>query len=80
MTENLTAGQLRAYIERIERLAEEKASLTADIAEVFAEAKGEGYDVKAMRAVLKKRKMDAQERAELESLEALYFKALEGNE
>ena len=76
MTENLTAGQLRAYIERIERLAEEKASLTADIAEVFAEAKGEGYDVKAMRAVLKKRKMDAQERAELESLEALYFQAL----
>jgi uncharacterized protein (UPF0335 family) len=76
MTKNLTAGQLRAYIERIERLAEEKASLTADIAEVFAEAKGEGYDVKAMRAVLKKRKMDAQERAELESLEALYFEAL----
>jgi uncharacterized protein (UPF0335 family) len=76
MSENLTAGQLRAYIERIERLAEEKASLTADIAEVFAEAKGEGYDVKAMRAVLKKRKMDAQERAELECLEALYFEAL----
>ena len=76
MTKNLTAGQLRAYIERIERLAEEKASLTADIAEVFAEAKGEGYDVKAMRAVLKKRKMDAQERAELEILEALYFEAL----
>jgi len=76
MTENLTAAHLRAYIERIERLEEEKAAIAGHVREVFAEAKGEGYDVKAMRAVLKKRKMDAQERAELESLEALYFEAL----
>lgn len=78
MTElNQTAGQLRSYVERVERLADEKAQLTADIAEVYAEAKGNGYDVKALKAVVRKRKMDAQERAELESLEALYFAALE---
>jgi uncharacterized protein (UPF0335 family) len=78
MTElNQTAGQLRSYVDRVERLADEKAQLTADIAEVYAEAKGNGYDVKALKAVVRKRKMDAQERAELESLEALYFAALE---
>jgi len=78
MTElNLAAGQLRSVIHRVEMLADEKAKLTADIAEVYAEAKGNGYDVKALKAVIRKRKMDAQERAELESLEALYFAALE---
>jgi len=77
MTElNLAAGQLRSVIHRVEMLADEKAKLTADIAEVYAEAKGNGYDVKALKAVIRKRKMDAQERAELESLEALYFEAL----
>lgn len=78
MTElNQTASQLRSVIHRVEMLADEKAQLTADIAEVYAEAKGNGYDVKALKAVVRKRKMDAQERAELESLEALYFAALE---
>ncbi|MCA8927389.1 MAG: DUF2312 domain-containing protein [Alphaproteobacteria bacterium] len=72
----ITAEQLRSYIERIERLEEEKAELAANVREVFAEAKANGFDTKVMRQVLKLRKMDANDRAELESLLDLYLHAL----
>jgi len=72
----ITAEQLRSYIERIERLEEEKAELAANVREVFAEAKANGFDTKVMRQVLKLRKMDASDRAEQESLLDLYLHAL----
>lgn len=61
-------ARLRSLIERIERLEEEKKGVADDIRDVFAEAKSEGYDVKAMRAVLKLRKMDSADRDEQEYL------------
>jgi len=72
----ITAEQLRSYIERIERLEEEKAALASDIKDVFAEAKGNGFDVKTMRQILKIRKMDASDRDEQEALLDLYMHAL----
>ena len=72
----ITAEQLKAYMERIERLDEEKAAMVADIKEVFAEAKANGFDVKIMRQVLKLRKMDSNDRAEQEALLDLYMSAL----
>jgi uncharacterized protein (UPF0335 family) len=72
----ITAEQLRSYIERVERLEEEKAELAANVREVFAEAKANGFDTKVMRQVIKLRKMDAQDREEQESLLDLYLRAL----
>lgn len=68
--------ELRQFIERIERLEEEKASIAEDIRDVFAEAKGRGYDAKTMRQIIKIRKMDKNERDEQESLLELYKAAL----
>ncbi|AVX03284.1 DUF2312 domain-containing protein [Maritalea myrionectae] len=68
--------QLRAYIERIERLEEEKKSISDDIRDVYAEAKGNGYDVKVMRQVVKLRKQEAHERQEQEAVLDLYKHAL----
>lgn len=73
---NVTAEHLRSYIERIERLEEEKAALATDIREVFAEAKANGYDVKTMRQVLKLRKMEPADRDEQEYLLDTYCRAL----
>ncbi len=67
---------LQSYIERIERLEEEKAELSSDIREVFAEAKGTGFDPKIMREVLKIRKMEQHELDEKESMVHLYRQAL----
>ena len=72
----ITAEQLKSYMERIERLEEEKAAMAADIKEVFAEAKANGFDAKIMRQVLKLRKMDSNDRAEQEALLDLYMSAL----
>jgi uncharacterized protein (UPF0335 family) len=72
----IAGDQLRSYIERIERLEEEKANLTADTREVFAEAKGNGFDVKVMRQVIKLRKMDTDDRAELDAILEVYLAAL----
>jgi len=72
----IAGDQLRSYIERIERLEEEKAALASDIRDVFAEAKGNGFDVKIMRQVLKLRKMDKDDRDELETVLDLYLRAL----
>lgn len=68
--------KLRLYIERLENLEHTKAELMEDISEVFAEAKGEGFDLKVLRTVLKIRKMKPQERAEQEELVNLYLSAL----
>ncbi len=72
----ISVGQLRSLIERIERLEEEKAALTEDIREVFAEAKGQGFDTKTMRQVIKIRKMETADRQEQEALLNLYLEAL----
>ena len=76
MTDTITSGQLRAYIERIERLEEEKADIAEGIKEVFAEAKANGFDAKVMRQVIRLRKMEPDEREELESLLDLYMRTL----
>lgn len=72
----VAAGQLRSFIERIERLEEEKKAIAQDIREVYAEAKGTGFDVKTMRRVVKLRAMDKAERQEAEALLDLYCRAL----
>ena len=68
--------QLRLFIERIERLEEEKASISDDIKDVYGEAKGEGYDTKAMRTIVKMRKKDQGERKEEELVLNTYLIAL----
>lgn len=72
----IAADQLRSYIERIERLEEEKAGIAADIKDVFAEAKGNGFDVKTMRQILRLRKLEEVDRQEGEALLDLYKRAL----
>ena len=72
----VAAGQLRSFIERIERLNEEKKTIADDIKEVFAEAKGTGFDTKTMRTLIRLRSMDAAERQEAEALLDLYKAAL----
>ena len=72
----VSSDQLRSYIERIERLEREKAALAADIREVFAEAKGNGFDVKIMRQAIRLRKLDKDDRDEQEALLDLYMRAL----
>ena len=73
---SFAVAQLRSIIERIERLEEEKATLSEDIKEVYAEAKGNGFDTKILRTVVRLRKQDSSERAEQESLLDLYLNAL----
>jgi uncharacterized protein (UPF0335 family) len=72
----IAGERLRSFIERIERLEEEKAALAADIREIYAEAKGVGFDTKIMRQVLKLRKLDREDRQEQETLLDLYLQAL----
>lgn len=72
----IAAARLRSFIERVERLEEEKAVIAADVKEVYAEAKGEGYDTKTLRQVVRIRKMDRAERQEREALLDLYLSAL----
>ncbi len=72
----IAAERLKSFIERIERLEEEKAALSADVREVFAEAKGTGFDTKVMRQVLKLRKLELNDRQEQEHLLDLYLSAL----
>ena len=78
MTEGQTsaAGQIKSIVERVERLEEEKAALAADIKEVYSEAKGNGYDVKALRTIVRIRKQDKAERQEQEAILDLYLHAL----
>lgn len=75
-TSGVAADQLKAFIERIERLEEEKAATASDIREVYAEAKGTGFDTKVLRRVVKARKKDHAERMEEEAVFELYLQAL----
>ncbi len=72
----VAGAQLRSFIERIERLEEEKAALSADIREVYAEAKGIGFEPKTMRQIVRLRKLDSADRQEQEALLDIYKSAL----
>ena len=72
----VAADELKQFIERIERLEEEKAGIAGDIKEVFAELKGRGFDAKAIRSILRIRKKDHAERQEEEAILELYMQAL----
>ena len=77
---NSTAqSQLKTVIERIERLEEDKAAVSTDIKEVYLEAKGNGFDVKIIRAVIRLRKLTGAARAEVEALIDLYMSAIGGS-
>jgi len=77
MAEDLVAqDQLRAFIERVERMNEELDAIKADIKEIYNEARGNGFDVKVMKRVVNIRKQDANERMEQEALLELYMSAL----
>ena len=75
-SQTVAAGQLRAFIERIERLEEDKQAIADDIKEVFAELKGTGFDTKAVRTLIRLRKKDQAERQEEEAILELYKAAL----
>ena len=75
-TTKFAKDQLKAIIERIERLEEEKKTISDDIRDVYAEAKGNGFDVKALRTIIRMRKQDANERAEEETILETYLQAL----
>lgn len=75
-TYTIAAGQLRALIERIERLEEEKKTIADDIKDVYAEAKGNGFDTKTLRTIIRLRKMDQAEREEQEMILDRYKSAL----
>jgi len=68
--------QLKAFIERVERLEEEKKALSDDIRDVYAEAKGNGFDTKALRTIVRMRKMDTAERQEQQAILDTYLHAL----
>lgn len=69
-------SQLKAIIERIEKLEEEKKAISDDIKDVYGEAKGNGFDVKALRTIIRMRKQDADERQEEETILETYMQAL----
>jgi len=72
----IAADRLRSIIERVERLEEEKKAIADDVRDVYAEAKASGYDVKALRTVVRLRKLDANERKEQEAILETYLHAL----
>jgi uncharacterized protein (UPF0335 family) len=78
MTDVINTGRLQSFMERLERLDDDKAAVAADMKEVFAEAKGEGYDAKIMRKVLKLIKQDKAKRQEEQTLVDLYLQSVEG--
>lgn len=73
----LATERLKAFIERVERLTEEKDAMTADIREIFSEAKSTGFDVKIMRMIIKLRAMDENDRKEQAALLDMYKQALD---
>lgn len=74
---SIAAEKLKSFVERIERLETEKSELAADIREVYAEAKGNGFDTKIMRQVIRLRKMEVADRREQDELLDLYRRALD---
>ena len=73
---NVAADQLRLFIERIERLEEEKKGIADDVKDVYAEAKANGYDTKTMRAIVRLRKLETHTRQEMDALLETYRSAL----
>lgn len=73
---DVAAAELRSFVERIERLEEEKKTISDDVKDVYGEAKSRGYDVKILRKVVSLRKQDRNERAEQEAILDLYLQAL----
>ena len=73
----VASERLKSFVERIERLEEEKAALAGDIREVYSEAKGTGFDIKVLRQIIRLRKMDTSDRSEMEELIDVYKRALE---
>jgi uncharacterized protein (UPF0335 family) len=73
----VNAGHLRAFIERIEKLEEEKRAIADDVKDVYAEAKGNGFDAKIIRKIVAMRRMDRDKRREEEEILALYCDALQ---
>ncbi|MGX0963186.1 uncharacterized protein (UPF0335 family) [Bradyrhizobium japonicum] len=74
--EKVTKDQLKSIIERVERLLEEKKAIGDDVAAVYAEAKANGYDTKALKAIVRMRAQDPNERAEFETILETYMQAL----
>jgi uncharacterized protein (UPF0335 family) len=72
----IAADHLKSFIERIERLEEEKAAIANDVKEVYAEAKGTGFDTKIMRQIIRLRKMEPNDRQEQEELLDIYMRAV----
>ncbi len=73
----VSGERLKSFVERIERLEEEKAALAGDIREVYSEAKGTGFDIKVLRQIIRLRKLDKADRQEQEALLDTYMRALE---
>lgn len=73
----VAADRLKSFVERIERLEEEKAALTADVRDIYSEAKGTGFDIKALRQVVRLRKMDRADREQQEEMLDLYKRVLD---
>lgn len=73
---SVNKDQIKAIIERIERKEEEKKTISDDIRDIYTEAKGDGYDVKALRTIVRMRKLDASERSEQEAILDTYMSAL----
>ena len=73
----VAADRLKSFIERIERLEEEKKALSDDIREVYSEAKGSGFDIKVIRQIIRIRKLDVADRREMEEVMAVYLRALD---
>ena len=76
MTDNVSAEQLRLFIERVERLEEEKKSFQDDIKDVYAEAKSTGFDTKTMKAIVRLRRLEKHHRDEADALLETYRQAL----
>lgn len=72
----VSTDRLRSFVDRIERLEEEKQALAADIREVYSEARGAGFDVKVMRQLIRLRKMDKDDRTQMEEILHVYERAL----
>jgi uncharacterized protein (UPF0335 family) len=75
-SDSVAQDQIRAFIERIERMEEERKVISDDIKEIYAEAKGNGFDTKVLRQIIRIRKQDSSERMEQEALLELYMAAL----
>lgn len=75
-TQTVAASQIRSFVERIERLEEEKKAISDDIKDVYAEMKGQGFDTKAIKTIIKLRKKDVNKRQEEEAVLELYMAAL----